>query len=246
MATKEGVENGTSALEKGLGVLERAWEIQWALRALCLVLFVDAVMLVRNKHGLLQWSTNDMALLSDLGLIAVLVAAFSFTVAIVAPFIVIVLRPLGAMVWGWMPAFLRSSDDRPFQRPLGRVPACAFRDLALHQNSDFLLRIYEAEQKIRLSDRLTRERIGQLMAATLLAALADWLFARSISGGIGLVGAFVDVLGAWAPEVIGAMLLYVGAALKWAWFPEVQPELIYDPPLDQELREKERKARVPY
>src|SRR5690606_34980753 len=37
----------TAAVEKGLGALERAWDAHWALRLICLVLFLDMAMMLR-------------------------------------------------------------------------------------------------------------------------------------------------------------------------------------------------------
>jgi len=42
--SKEGV---TGLADKGLGLLERAWSAHWALRLLCVVLFLDIAMILR-------------------------------------------------------------------------------------------------------------------------------------------------------------------------------------------------------
>ena len=43
--------------------------------------------------------------------------------------------------------------------------------------------------------------------------------------------------------VTAVTLLCAGFILKWAWFSDTPPDVIYYPPLDQELRDKEREAR---
>ena len=43
--------------------------------------------------------------------------------------------------------------------------------------------------------------------------------------------------------VTAATLLCAACILKWAWFSDTPPDVICYPPLDQELRDKERKAR---
>ena len=109
----------TAAVEKGLGALERAWDAHWALRLICLVLFLDMAMMLRAGRGLWQWSAGDKALLSDVGWVAVLVVAFSFAVAIVIPVVLIVLRQISVIVLSWLPGFLTASAEPAYQRPLG-------------------------------------------------------------------------------------------------------------------------------
>ena len=53
----------------------------------------------------------------------------------------------------------------------------------------------------------------------------------------------VEALAGWAPIVTAVTLLCAGFILKWAWFSDTPPDVIYYPPLDQELRDKEREAR---
>lgn len=233
----------TAAVEKGLGALERAWDAHWALRLICLVLFLDMAMMLRAGRGLWQWSAGDKALLSDVGWVAVLVVAFSFAVAIVIPVVLIVLRQISVIVLSWLPGFLTASAEPAYQRPLGYAPARDFRNLALREKDNFLFRMYEAHEQKKQAERLARERAGELTAAALLAALADWLLVQWISGSVGLIGAIVEALAGWAPIVTAVTLLCAGFILKWAWFSDTPPDVIYYPPLDQELRDKEREAR---
>lgn len=233
----------TSAVEKGLGVLERAWDAQWALRLICVVLFFDMAMLLRARRGLWQWPDGGKELLNDVGWLALTFVAFSFAAAIVIPVLLLMLRQLSAIVMGWLPAFLTAPTDRPEGRPLGYAPAGRVRDLALHEKDDFLLRMYEAHAQKKKAGRLSQERVGELTAAALLAALADWLLAQWIPGGISLIGAIVEALAGWASLVTTVILLCAGFILKWAWFSPYSPDLIYYPPLDRELRDKEREER---
>ncbi|MBS0159851.1 MAG: hypothetical protein JSS26_14835 [Nitrospira sp.] len=237
--------DGTSAVEKGLVILERAWDAQWALRLICLVLFLDMAMMLRVGRGLWQWSVDDKALLGDVGWVALLVVAFSFVVAIVIPVVVAVLRQLIATVLGVLPAFLTTSNEPLYQRPLGYAPIREFRNLALRERDDFLFRMYEAHERGRRAERLSKERAGELTAGALLAALADWSFEQWIPGSVGLIGAMLEALSAWAPLVVGSILLCAGFILKLAWFLDTPPDVIYYPPLDRALRDKESESRRP-
>lgn len=239
----ENQTTGTSAVEKGLGVLERAWDAQWALRLICVVLFFDMAMLLRARRGLWQWADGGKELLNDVGWLAVAFVAFSFAAAIVIPILVLMLRQLSANVMGWLPTFLVAPTDRSDGRPLGYAPAGKVRDLALHEKDDFLLRMYEVHEQKKRAGRLSLERVGELTAAALLVALADWLLAQWKPGGISLIGVIVEALAGWASLAITVILLCAGFILKWAWFPPYSPDLIYYPPLDRELRDKEWEER---
>ncbi len=235
--------DGSSVIEKGLGILERAWEVQWALRLICGVLFFDMVMVLHSHRGLWQWSTGDNTLWSDVGGVVIAMVGFSFTVAIVIPAILLVLRQIGWIVLGWLPKFPSAADNRPYQRPLGYVFARDLRKLALEEKDDFLFGLYEAHEQARKGWEHVREQAGTLTAAALLTAFADGALAHRTAGSVGLINAVIEGLAGWAPLAIGVVLLYAGTILKWAWFSEASPQLIYYPPLDRELRNQERKAR---
>lgn len=43
--------DGASIIEKSVGLVERAWDAQWSLRLLFVVLFFDGAMLLRTGRG---------------------------------------------------------------------------------------------------------------------------------------------------------------------------------------------------
>lgn len=88
--------------------------------------------------------------------------------------------------------------------------------------------------------------MGQLTAAALIVALADWRLAGHFPGSVSLIAALIDALGSWSPAVVSLVVLCAGFILKWAWFSDVSPDLIYYPPLDEELRQKEQEKRGPF
>lgn len=224
-------------------MLEQAWDAQWALRLICIVLFFDMAMMLNVRRGLWQWSVGDKALLNDVGWIALSLVAFSFAAAIVIPAFLLALRQFSGAVLDLLPTFFTAQNDRPYQRPLGRVPAYRLRDLALQEKDDFLLRLYEAHERKQKAERQSQERVGELTAAALLAALADWLLSWWIPGSASLIGAVIEAFAEWAPIVATVIVLCGGVILKWAWFSPYSPDLIYYPPLDRELRDKEREPR---
>lgn len=88
--------------QKSLEWLDRAWSANWALRLVCVVLFLDMAMMLRTDRGLWQWSPGDMTLLSDVGWMAFVIVIFSLAVAIVIPAVLIVFRQIGAYLVYWL------------------------------------------------------------------------------------------------------------------------------------------------
>ena len=245
MTTKHDAEptDGTSAVQKGLGVLDRAWDAQWALRLICLVLFLDMAIMFRTGRGLWQWSEGDKALLGDVGWVAITVVGFSFAVAIVMPVVVNLLQLIGYGIRGWLPDFSTASDNRPYRRPLGYAPARELHNLALREKDEFLFRVYQEDQRAKRAAIQSRKEAGDLTATALLVALGDWLVGMWMPDGIGVVGALAEALGDWAFIVVSVVLLCAWSIVKWAWFAEAVADEIYYPPLDLELRERERRAK---
>lgn len=242
--TKENIgQTSTSAIEKGLGMIERAWNIPWALMLICAVLFFDMAMMVHSGHGLCQWSAEDATLFRNVGWIAIMLASFSFIVAIFMPLFLVILRQASELMSTCLPTFPLISDNRPYRRPLGVVLAHDLLDLALREKDNFLFQLYQTHQQTKRSDEQTREQLAKLAAMALLAAIADWALQHWISGSVSLINGLFGKLGDKSPFVVIGAFLYVGGILKWAWFPKYSPDTIYYPPLDQELRDAEKKFR---
>lgn len=233
--------------KKGIGLLERAWNGAWALQLVCAVMFLDVAMILRTGHGLWQWSPDDMALLKNVGWLALLIVAFTVAVALVVPVVLVLLRQLVGLVSYRVMAFftIAGSDDRPYQRSPGYVPAHALRDLALHEKDDFLLRLYENHVQARNAGRASIEQAGNLTATAVLASLLDWGIASGwMPGSVSLVQAIYAALGDLAHIVTAVVLLCAGLIVKWAWFDHSMPDVIYYPPLDAVLRARERERQT--
>lgn len=229
-----------------LGLLERAWNFQWALRLLCFVLFLDVAMMLHIGHGLWQWSAADMALFRNVGWLAVLIVMFSLAVSIVIPAVLDFLRQISIPILYGLSSRLSftQSDSRRYQRDIGKVPARELLDLALQEKDEFLFRLYEEHIRSKEEDEAFRRQVGDLTAAASLVSLIDWIVSLRVSGSIGLINASYAALGTLAPIVTGILLLCVGAIVKLAWFAPWRPEEIYYPPLDAVLRAKERERQT--
>ncbi|MCW5230968.1 hypothetical protein [Verminephrobacter eiseniae] len=236
----------TSAVGAGLDILERAWNAQWALRLACVLLFFDMAMLLHVHRGVSQWPEVGPRLLGDIGWLAIVFVAFSVLAAVVAPAVFLVVRHFGALAWYGLTRLLSGflppgQDARPDYSTY--VSVNEFRDLALEEKDEFLYRLYEDDQRRKKEQRQALERLGDLMAAVLVAGFADWLLGSWTLGGIGLVSAMESAFGDWMGRVTAVVLLCVLPILKLAWFPSDERNVIYYPPLARKLRDKERKSR---
>jgi hypothetical protein len=236
-----------SILEKASSVLDRAWQFPWALQLICILLYFDMAMLLRVERGLWQWTEVGRNLLADVGWLAATLVAFSIAVSMVVPAILEVCRlalaPILYILVDFYSRIFPSEVHQKYQRRLGYVPAGALHDLALERNDDFLLRIYQNHKSNEDAALKLRERTGLLTGAALLMTFLDWLLVAWLPGGVSLIRVLESALGEYAYYVAAGALLYAGYILKLVWFPDYAPEVIYYPPLDRELREKERQQR---
>jgi len=233
-----------SLVEKGIGLLERAWDGVWALRLVCVVMSLDAAVILCTEHGLWQWSPDDMARLKDVnvGWFALLIVTFTVAVALVVPFMLLLLRLLVNLLVALIPYKVMAffTNDRPYQRIPGYVPAHALRDLALHEKDDFLLRLYENHVQTRDASQAFIKQVGNVTAAAVLASLLDWGIAYVwMPDSVSLVQVIYAAFGDWASVVTAVVLLCAGSIVKCAWFAPSTPDVIYYPPLDAALRAKE-------
>lgn len=138
--------------------------------------------------------------------------------------------------------FLTSSNEQHYQQTSGYVSEQELQNLALRENSSFLLRLYENHEKKRKSDEKSAKQAGDLTAAAVLASLLDWGFAYSkIPDSVSLVQATYMSLGDYAATVTAVVLMCAGFILKWAWFSPYRPNTVYYPPLYEALYTKDDK-----
>lgn len=237
-------ESGTSLIEKGMGAFERAWEVLLALRLICAVMFFDIAMILHTGHGLWQWSASDSGLLNNAGWLAMVVVSFSCIVAIVMPLLLSFIKQVGWLIEAYLSGIASSRDKPPYQRPLGCVSASDFHKLALNERDEFLLHIYKAHRQAKASREYALDRLAGLAVTAILAAFLDWMLTHWVPGAASLMDVVVDVLGSWTLIIVILALLWAGGIAANAWFSEIPRDLIYYPPLDRELRDKERKAKA--
>ncbi len=224
----------------GLGALEKAWDLHWGMRFVCMVLFFDIALLLRSKTSLIEWSADSDTLLANLGFLAVAVASFALVVSFVLPLIAVVIRWLGFSVPMALPRIFQGTREQ-HHRPLGWVPAKALHHLALEEKDPFLMGIYQQSTRQREEYDQMIHNVAQLVLGCLLLALADWALSHYGFADTSLIHSAVMGLGKLDSVVVPIVLIAGCALLKWAWFTDHPPHWIEYPPLDRVLRAKERK-----
>src|SRR6218665_2086195 len=218
----------------------------WALRVGWFVFFLEMAVLLVVQGGVAQWREVGPRLLGDIGWLAIVFVAFSVLAAVVAPAVFLVVRHFGALAWYGLTRLLSGflppgQDARPDYSTY--VSVNEFRDLALEEKDEFLYRLYEDDQRRKKEQRQALERLGDLMAAVLVAGFAACLLGSWTLGGIGLAAAMESHFGDWMGRVTAVVLLCVLPTLKLAWVPSDEGNVMYSPPLARKLRDKERKSR---
>ncbi|MEL1266394.1 hypothetical protein [Pseudoxanthomonas putridarboris] len=228
-----------------LNALEKAWEWEWALRLIGIVLFIDAAMVVRSQHGLLDWPSGNESILNSLGLLLIAIAGFSVAVAIAMPVLFEMFRRAMWSILAALPSFPSSRErhQQPYQRPLGWAPARKLRDRALRDKDEFLLDLYNKHESGRRERERERERIGDLTASVVLLASIDGWVGYRLEAADSVVSAAVAFMGIWVAPAILLLSTSVFALLKASWFSLSTADVIYYPPLDDELRKVEREER---
>lgn len=217
-----------------LSLMDKAWDFQWVLRFSCIVLFIDAALVLKGGKGLLYWSATTENLLQDLGFLLVATAAFGILVSFALPTLAYFLR-----MFLWRFASVAVSDQD--RRRAGDVPAELLRERALERESEFLLRLYEQSVKQQDRERADLEHWGNLVFATMAIAIADGVLPLMYVDAGSLVHDALAPLGHWGWKLAGLLLLVAGTFLRITWFAPERPHVVFYPPLDRELRAQARK-----
>ncbi|MEN9133835.1 hypothetical protein [Xanthomonas euvesicatoria] len=175
-----GEEKSKDSAKEGLphlSLMEKAWDAQWVMRFVCIVLFIDGALVLKGGSGLLQWSTSTDKLWQDLGFLVVAAASFGLLVSFVLPTLGIFLCWIGYHSRRLARHVLEVEDRDDFGGAYGHVDAHRFHVYALEKESDFLLRMYENAWRREVQRREELDQIGNLVFATAFLAVADGLLA---------------------------------------------------------------------
>ncbi|KTC62612.1 hypothetical protein AO262_08020 [Pseudomonas fluorescens ABAC62] len=226
--------NESKVAPLGLSALEKAWDFHWVMRFVSVVLFLDIALLLRTGTPLVKWTTSSDALLADLGFLAVTVASFVMVVSFILPLMAASVRWIGSALQMALPRLL--GETYKSDRALGYVWANDLLDLALKENSDFLLSWYQQHVQRREQHRVMMDKVAHLIFGCLVLALVDWAISAFGPGSGSLIFSAMEVLGD-AGSPLAMVVVVAGFSSRSALF-------IYYPPLDTAQQELARKRRL--
>ncbi|AVS92458.1 hypothetical protein C8246_12420 [Paracidovorax avenae] len=242
-----GEEKSKDSAKEGLphlSLMEKAWDAQWVMRFVCIVLFIDGALVLKGGSGLLQWSTSTDKLWQDLGFLVVAAATFGLLVSFVLPTLGLFLCWIGYHSRRLARRVLGAEDHDDLGGAYGHVDAGRFHLYALEKESDFLLRMYEAARGREAQRRQRLDQIGNVVFATAFLAVADGLLAFMHPGGRSLVHDALAPLGD-SGLVLGFVLLVLAGYIlsEETWGAPDRPARVYYPPLYLQLAEERRQRR---
>ncbi|WP_413730003.1 hypothetical protein [Sodalis sp. RH22] len=214
------------------GVIEKAWEWQWALKFSCVVLFVDIALLLREHHGLLFWTDESLNLWRDFGFRVAAAMSFCLLASIGFPTIFAVFQ---GIAWKLISSFPKTFGYE-FREPFyGEVPAERVRKLALRQHDEFLMRRYEEHQRNRQQVNEERRTIGGLVASVMFLSIVDFYLSSPNGQGVSLMWELLSFTGIWGKSLSMIALICAFCVVCLAWFSQPISDYIYYPPLYDEL-----------
>ncbi|WP_308694556.1 hypothetical protein [Xanthomonas albilineans] len=243
MASAEDLKDSAKDELSHLSLMDKAWEGQRVMRFVCIVLFVDAALVLKGGSGLLQWSTSTDKLWQDLGFLVVAAATFGLLVSFVLPALGHLVRWIGYHIRCIAYRILEFDSRDDFDGAYGLVSAHVFHDYALEKGSEFLLRMYDDAWRRWLRRRREREQVGNLIFATAFLAVADGVLAFVYPDGRSLVHDALAPLGDKGLALGSLLLVAAGFMLSETWGAPDPPIRVYYPPLYLKLAEERRQRR---
>lgn len=256
LCDKGGLCVGNPFKEVGFGVLDKLYECRWTFRLAQAVFFADLALLYTD-NSLLRWSARTNELVSNAGILAVSLLAFSLLVSLLLPLFGIFLThwvKIGGeyirnkIKWremvGTAPGVLLSGlsslasyDDKPNKN---HVRASEVRRSAITENNSFMFKIY--------SDTMKREADldygALLLFCTGVLLIADWvapvLFKANGSSIMGELVRIVCESDYTIIQVVGGLflitLVVISVHILKRWLRD-DDVMIYYPPLYSKLKE---------
>ncbi|WP_045761951.1 hypothetical protein [Xanthomonas albilineans] len=240
MASAEDPKESANDRLSHLSLMEKAWEGQMVMRFVCIVLFVDAALVLKGGSGLLQWSTSTDKLWQDLGFLVVAAATFGLLVSFVLPALCHLVRWIGYHIRCIADRIFEFDSRDDFYEAYGFVSAHVFRDYALEKESELLLRMYDDAWLRWLMRRTELDQVGNLIFTTTFLAVADALLAFVHPEGRSLVHDALAPLGDKGVALGSLLLVVAGFILDETWGAPDPPIRVYYPPLYLKLAEERR------
>ncbi|HEQ0196597.1 MULTISPECIES: hypothetical protein [Pseudomonas] len=216
-----------------LAIIDKVWEFTWATRIICIGLCFDTTLVCYPGGGLLAWATGEPPALT-LGWYAAALTIFCILAAYAMPIVLFFWKLLARQIYVRLP---RSGESGRSRRT---VFAYQLRDRALREQNQFLLDLYERHQSARRAQLAEADDLASLLAMMVVFILVNWgvgwLFAKAPT----LVYAFAAWAGDPGKLLLAIMLIFFAIQATSIWLTD-QPNIIYYPPLAEELDAQYRK-----
>ena len=206
-----------SAAAAGLGLIEKASELQWAMRLASAVLFVDLALLWRAGHGIVEWSASTDQLMQNSGVLIAGLLGFATLSSVIVPIWVEVLRRLTWEVVIHLPTL--SSIRTPASGFPGQVKPGVVRDTALAKSDAFMYARWREHDQARSDEEKTKLQISSLAVSVMTLSIANYSSA-SLFGftGVSMLKAFEHAFDPFGSAVLLGLVATGLVALRWAWF----------------------------
>jgi hypothetical protein len=208
------------------GVIEKAWDFNWCLKAIYVMLFSDVCLMFMTGDGLYNLSFSTDAIWKNFGKLACVVLAFLMYASLLVPMLTHVVK----VIFG---SDSRASDS---QAPIDYVRTSELRRLAVSEQSNFLLSLCDQNRDAIEDLRVKKYQICSMLLGLLVLIAADYA-CGALKGAQSLIS-FVDTIFGWWG--MGAIVLAILYALQWALMEGSGRAWVYYPLLYEEKLRKEQ------
>lgn len=230
-----------------LGLIDRAWELHWALRLTQAIFFFDIAMRLTGSPGLVGWDSSVQAVTGNIGFILITFAAFTLSMSILVP---IAMHLLGLLLCLPIVEKVFAPDHEPYhgwRRPYGRVTISDLESEGDRRNDPSLYRLAEEHQeKRRLRDAELSRMIATMTGTLILTVLNAFPVLVCVYGGTILDELMHYVGYDWSSVVLVLILLGLLSTILtlrrsqfsqyWVRHPELHSELEAERRKEQDLR----------
>lgn len=230
-----------------LGLIDRAWELHWALRLTQAIFFFDIAMRLTGSPGLVGWDSSLQAVSGNIGFILITFAAFTLSMSILVP---IAMQLLGVLLSISLVEKMFAPDHEPYRRwgrPYGRVTISDLESEGDRRNDPSLYQLAEEHQeKHRLRVAELSKMAATMTGTLILTVLNAFPILITVHGGTILDELMHYVGYDWSSIVLVFILLGLLSMILttissqssqyWARHPKLHKELEAELKKEQDLR----------
>ena len=230
---------GESPRASAIGLIEKATDLQWTLRFVVAVLFLDLVLLRLMGHGIAEWSASTEQLLKNSGSLLAGFAVFAVGFSIFLPVLAEVLRSFVVNVVTDLPGFRSLWITSNRERYTGYVSPDVVRKEAFLRSDAFLFSRWQEHHQAETRWNSMQHQVGELVVAVGILAIIDWAANR-----FGLTGRSLlmtlETAGGWRGRFALIAAAFAGlTVLGWAWLSVRYQRGMYCPSLAPDPMQEE-------